>query len=278
MTIHTVETGYFKLDGGAMFGVVPKSIWHKKYPSDSDNLCNFAMRCMLIEDGNRLVLVDTGMGNKQSDKFFSYYKPFGEYTLTKSLENLGFSAKDITDVILTHLHFDHVGGAVMKHQEKYMPTFPNAVYWVDKSQWQWAVNPNPREKPSFLVENFMPILESGQLKFVDFQKDYLSDFMPNIDLWQMNGHTQGQIIPIVHCRGEKIAFMGDLIPTSVHLKQAYVAGYDTRPLLSMQEKDIFLAQAFAENYTLFFEHDYYTHLAKLTKTEQGFICEILDSI
>jgi glyoxylase-like metal-dependent hydrolase (beta-lactamase superfamily II) len=266
MKLHSINTGLFKLDGGAMFGVVPKSIWNKLNPADNNNMCTWAMRCMLIETGNKLILIDTGIGSKQDDKFFSFYYLHGEDTLQKSLNTLGFSSEDITDVILTHLHFDHVGGAVERNKDgKLLPAFKNSTYWSHESHWQWATNPNDREKASFLKENFMPIQESGQLKFLNAETNLFEGFSFELS----NGHTESMIIPIIEYKGEKIAYMADLIPSAAHIPVPYVMGYDVRPLDTMKEKKTFLQTAAEKNYFLFFEHDPLIECVSLQITEKG---------
>ncbi len=272
MTIYPIETGNFKLDGGAMFGVVPKVIWQKTNPADSNNLIDMSLRCMLIEDGNRLILIDTGTGNKQSDKFFSYYFPFGDLSLDISLAKLGFHRDQITDVFLTHLHFDHCGGCIQwsKDQTGYEPAFKNAKFWSNKNHWQWAVEPNVREKASFLKENINPIEASGQLNFVNLP---LGDFMQNselgFDILFADGHTEKQMIPHIQYKGKTLVFMADLLPTIGHIPLPYVMGYDTRPLLTMDEKAKFLKQAADNNYILFLEHDATNELCTLKHTEKG---------
>ena len=265
MNVFSVETGNFKLDGGAMFGVVPKVIWQKTNPADSGNFCNWAMRCLLIEDGNKLILVDTGIGDKQHEKFFSHFHLNGDATLEKSLGNLGFHCNDITDVLLTHLHFDHVGGAVKREGEKFALTFPNAEYWSNKKHWDWALKPNSREKASFLGENMLPIEELGHLNFIK-NGDELGG---NIELLMVDGHTEQQMIPIVNYKNRKIVFCADLIPSIGHLKVPYIPSYDVRPLVTMQEKSVFLKKALEENYVLFFEHDAYNECCTLKSSEKG---------
>lgn len=270
MNLYTVETGNFKLDGGAMYGVVPKVIWQKYTPADNNNMCNWAMRCLLIEDGERLILVDTGIGDKQTEKFFSHYYLNGNETLISSLKKLGFEPNDITDVVLTHLHFDHVGGAAIQSSAgHYKPTFGNAKYWSHSEHWDWAVNPNPREKASFLAENILPIQESGQLNFVN----EFDHFHKSIEFITVNGHTESQLIPIINYKGQKIAFMADLIPSAGHIKIPYVPSYDTRPLLSMEEKTKFLARAIQENIVLLFEHDAYQECCTVKQTERGVVMD-----
>ncbi len=265
MNVFTVETGNFKLDGGAMFGVVPKAIWEKTNPADSNNLCNWAMRCMLIEDGNRLILVDTGIGDKQDEKFFSHFHLNGDASLEKSLAKLGFHSNDITDVLITHLHFDHVGGAVKRNSDKFTLTFPNAQYWSNQKHWDWALNPNPREKASFLQENMMPIQQFGHLNFIETGKE----LGEKIELLMVDGHTEQQMIPIINYRGTRIVFCADLIPSVGHLKLPYIPSYDVRPLVTMQEKGLFLQKALRENYVLFFEHDAYNECCTLKYGEKG---------
>ena len=272
MKIYPIETGNFKLDGGAMFGVVPKTIWQRTNPADSNNLIDMSMRCMLIEDGNKLILIDTGVGDKQSDKFFSYYFLFGDFSLDKSLAKLGFHRDDITDVFLTHLHFDHCGGSIQWNKSKtgYEPAFKNAKFWSNKNHWQWAVEPNKREKASFLKENIHPIQESGQLQFIEIKE---SDFVQNsplgFDILFVDGHTEKQMIPHIQYKGKTIVFMADLLPTTGHIPLPYVMGYDTRPLLTLNEKEKFLNKAADSNYLLFLEHDAYSEFCTVKHTEKG---------
>lgn len=252
MKLHVINTGFFKLDGGAMFGVVPKSIWSKLNSPDENNMCTWAMRCLLIEDEKRLILIDNGIGNKQSEKFFSYYYLHGGDTLEKSLNVLGFTVNDITDMFLTHLHFDHCGGSIKYDADrKPVTTFPNANYWVNKNQWEWAVNPNSREKASFLKENILPIRESGQLKLVEGN----IGFLPNIRICLCNGHTESMMLPQISYKNKTIVFMADLLPSAGHIPVPYVMGYDTRPLITLKEKEEFLNIAAEKEYILFFEHD-----------------------
>jgi glyoxylase-like metal-dependent hydrolase (beta-lactamase superfamily II) len=271
MQLHVLNTGNFKLDGGAMFGVVPKTIWQKTNPADDSNMCSWAMRSLLIEDGNRLILIDTGIGDKQSEKFFSHYYLHGDDSLHGNLSKLGFHADDITDVILTHLHFDHCGGAISfdRQSESYRPVFKNANYWSTENHWNWAVNPNPREKASFLSENILPIQESGQLKFIARTGDFTKEALPGIDMLFVDGHTESMMIPHIHFKGKTIVFMADLLPSVGHIPLPYVMGYDTRPLLTISEKASFLEKACDQQYILFLEHDYVNETCTLQRTEKG---------
>ena len=272
MKFYPIEAGNFKLDGGAMFGVVPKPIWSRTNPADSNNMIDIASRCLLIENGDRLTLIDTGMGNKQSDKFFDYYYPWGNFTLEKSLKEKGFHKNDITDVFLTHLHFDHCGGAVQrnKNQTGYEPTFKNATYWSNEKHWNWATKPNRREKASFLSENILPMQESGQLKFVGDPKEYFSTANElDFGIFFADGHTEKQMIPHIDYKGKKIVFMADLLPTAGHLPLPFVMGYDTRPLLTLPEKEMFLNMAADNNYYLFLEHDAHNPIITVKHTEKG---------
>ena len=266
MNIYPIETGNFKLDGGAMFGVVPKSIWQKTNPADANNMIDMSMRCMLIEDGNRLILIDTGLGNKQSDKFYSYYFLFGDFSLDSSLAKHGFHRDDITDVFLTHLHFDHCGG-VIKRDEKglLIPAFKNAKVWSNNKHWQWATEPNAREKASFLKENIMPIQESGQLEFI--HSNYKEQI--GFDVLFMDGHTEKQMLPKISYQGKTLVFMADLLPTVGHIPLPYVMGYDTRPLLTIKEKAAFLNEAADKEYYLYLEHDAHHELCTVKHTEKG---------
>lgn len=267
MKIYPIETGNFKLDGGAMFGVVPKTIWQKTNPADNKNLIDMSMRSMLIEDGNRLILVDTGLGNKQSDKFFSYYYLFGDFSLDTSLAKYGFHRDDITDIFLTHLHFDHCGGCIEWNSDKtfLQPAFKNAKFWSNAKHWKWATEPNPREKASFLKENINPIKESGQLNFIH------SNFKDQIgfDVLFVDGHTEKQMLPKLQYQGKTIVFMADLLPTIGHIPLPYVMGYDTRPLLTIKEKAAFLNLAADKEYFLFLEHDAHHEICTVKHTEKG---------
>ena len=272
MKIYPIETGNFKLDGGAMFGVVPKVIWQRTNPADANNLIEMSMRCMLIEDGERLILIDTGLGNKQSDKFFGYYHLFGDFTLDKSLKKIGFHRDDITDVFLTHLHFDHCGGAIQWNKDKtfYEPAFKNATFWTNRNHWIWATKPNAREKASFLKENINPMESSGQLKYVQLNDNRLvKNSELGFDIFLADGHTEKQMLPIIKYQGKTIVFMADLLPTVGHIPLPYVMGYDTRPLLTLNEKKLFLDKAVAKEYYLFLEHDAYNELCTVKNTEKG---------
>ena len=266
MNLFSIDTGLFKLDGGAMFGIIPKTIWNKINPADEKNLCTWAMRSLLIEEGDQLILIDTGLGDKQSEKFFSYYEPHGEDTLIGSLNKHGFSPDDVTDVILTHLHFDHCGGAVQREPDgKLIPAFKNATYWSDEVHWNWAVTPNDREKGSFLKENFMPIQENGQLRFLK-KGDKV---FPGFDFDLVNGHTEAMTIPYVRYKDKTIVYMADLIPSAGHIPLPYIMGYDIRALTTLDEKKAFLPKAWENDYILFFEHDPEIECCTLKKTEKG---------
>ncbi|WP_428741648.1 MBL fold metallo-hydrolase [Tenacibaculum sp.] len=267
MRIYPIETGNFKLDGGAMFGVVPKSIWQKTNPADENNMISMGMRCMLIEDGDRLTLIDTGIGNKQSDKFFGYYYLYGDFSLDTSLAKYGFHRDDITDVFLTHLHFDHCGGAIQWNKDRtgYEPAFKNARFWSNQRHWDWAIHPNAREKASFLKENILPIEESGQLNFLHLNaKDYVG-----FDVLFKDGHTEKQMLPKIEYQGKTLVFMADLLPTAGHVPLPYIMGYDTRPLLTLKEKEAFLNVAADKEYYLFLEHDAYNEVITVKHTEKG---------
>lgn len=272
MTLYPIESGNFKLDGGAMFGVVPKSLWTRTNPADANNMIDMAARCLLIEDGDRLILIDTGMGNKQSEKFFGYYYLWGDYSLEKSLAKYGFHPEDITDVFMTHLHFDHCGGSVVWNADKsgYRPAFKNAKYWTNRSHWDWAVHPNAREKASFLKENIMPLEESGQLHFIDPQDlPYAQSSELGFGILFADGHTEKQMIPHIQYKGKTLVFMADLLPTAGHVPLPYVMGYDTRPLLTLDEKAAFLDKAATEEFCLFLEHDPYNEIITVKHTEKG---------
>jgi len=272
MKLYPIETGNFKLDGGAMFGVVPKTIWNKTNPADATNLIDIAARCLLIEDGNQLILIDNGMGNKQSEKFFGYYSLWGTHSLDKSLAKQGFHRDDITDVFMTHLHFDHCGGSVNWNKDKtsYELAFKNAKYWTNENHWEWATKPNLREKASFLSENILPIQESGQLHFIKkYESDLLSTSELGFGIFFADGHTEKQMIPQIQYQDKTICFMADLLPTVGHLPLPYVMGYDTRPLLTMPEKSKFLNAAADNNYYLFLEHDAHNEIITVQKTEKG---------
>ena len=265
MKLYAIETGHFKLDGGAMFGVVPKALWQKTNPADAQNRIEMAARSLLIEDGNHLILIDTGMGNKQSDKFFGHYGLWGDHSLDRSLKTHGFHRDDITDVFFTHLHFDHCGGAIVRNPKGfYEPAFKNARFWSHKDHWKWATEPNVREKASFLPENILPIEESGQLNVLDSSHTPLG-----FDVLLVDGHTEKQMLPLLNYKGKRILFAADLIPTAGHLPIPYVMGYDTRPLLSLQEKEKILGDAVKEDTLLFLEHDPHHMLISLIQTEKG---------
>lgn len=272
MTIYPIESGNFKLDGGAMFGVVPKAIWSKTNPSDSKNMIDIASRCLLIENGKQLILIDTGMGNKQSDKFFGYYYRWGEHSLDASLKKYGFHRNDVTDVFMTHLHFDHCGGSVQwnKNRTGYEPAFKNAVFWSDKDHWLWATEPNPREKASFFKENLWPMQESGQLKFIDRgDAMFVNKSELDFSILFADGHTEKQMLPHIRYKDTTIVFAADLVPTVGHIPVPYLTSFDTRPLLTMTEKERFLHEAVENNYHLFFEHDAHNEICNLQHTEKG---------
>ena len=272
MTLYPVNAGNFKLDGGAMFGVVPKSLWSRTNPADANNMIDISARCLLIENANRLVLIDTGMGNKQSDKFFGYYHLWGNDSIDNSLKTHGFHRDDITDVFMTHLHFDHCGGSVQWNADKtgYETAFKNAHFWSNKSHWEWATQPNNREKASFLKENILPMQESGQLKFTAVPSgDILKNTPLGFDVFFANGHTEKQMIPMINYNGKTICFMADLLPTVGHLPLPFVMGYDTRPLITLDEKERFLNLAADRNYYLFLEHDAHNEIITVQHTEKG---------
>ena len=273
MKLYPINAGNFKLDGGAMFGVVPKSLWQRTNPADENNMINMSTRCLLIEDGDKLILIDNGMGDKQSEKFFGFYYMYGDDTLEKSLKTAGFSPDDITDVFLTHLHFDHCGGSINWNDDKtgYQTAFKNAIYWSNEQHWQWATKPNAREKASFLKENIMPIQESGQLKLASTSNDsnWLNNILPGFSALCVNGHTEAQMIPHLHYKGKTLVYMADLLPTHGHIPLPYVMGYDVRPLLTLDEKEKFLRKAAEEEYVLFFEHDADIECCTVQMTEKG---------
>lgn len=268
MKLYSINAGHFKLDGGAMFGVVPKSMWNKLNPADDNNMCSWAMRCLLIEDGNKLILVDNGMGDKQDAKFFGHYYLHGDDTLDKSLAQYGFSKDDITDVILTHLHFDHCGGSIQREGDKLVPAFKNATFWSNEEHWKWAVNPNDREKASFLKENILPIQESGQLKFQNTSA-VDSQITPAIKFKYAYGHTDAMMLPVIEYKGKTIVYMADLLPSPVHIPIPYVMAYDMFPLTTINEKKAFLNEAIEKDYILFFEHDPSIECCSLQQTEKG---------
>ena len=272
MNLFPINAGNLKLDGGAMFGVVPKTLWQRTNPADANNMIDIATRCLLIEDGNRLILIDNGMGNKQSEKFFGYYHPWGDFNLDKSLKTHGFHRDDITDMFMTHLHFDHCGGSIQWNKDKtgYEPAFKNAHFWSNKNHWKWATQPNRREQASFLKENIIPMEESGQLKFTSLpEENLLKNTELGFDIFFADGHTDKQMIPLIKYKGKTIAFMADLLPTTGHLPIPYVMGYDTRPLLTLDEKEAFLNMAAENNFYLFLEHDAHNEIITVQKTEKG---------
>ncbi|MEO8583570.1 MAG: MBL fold metallo-hydrolase [Flavitalea sp.] len=264
MKLHVINTGYFKLDGGAMFGVVPKSIWNKLNPADEQNLCNWAMRCLLIEDEKRLILIDTGIGNKQDEKFFGHYHLSKIKSIEECLNEIGFSNNHITDVFLTHLHFDHVGGAIERKNNKLVPAFPNATYWSSSQHWEWANNPNDREKASFLKENIAPIMDTGKLKFVEDGTDF-----NNFTIRFVHGHTSAMMLPQITYKQKQVVFMADLLPSVGHIPLPYVMAYDMFPLTTLEEKSEFLEEAVENQYILFFEHDPVNECCTLERTPKG---------
>ena len=272
MKLHPINAGNFKLDGGAMFGVVPKALWQRTNPADENNMINMAARCLLVEDGDRLILIDNGMGDKQSEKFFGFYFMYGDDTLESSLQKAGFSPDDITDVFLTHLHFDHCGGSINWNADRtgYEIAFKNATYWSNELHWKWATEPNDREKASFLKENILPIQESGQLKFLTTGGDENTiDVFPGFSALCVNGHTEAQMIPHIQCKGKTLVYVADLLPTHGHIPLPYIMGYDVRPLLTLGEKEKFLKQAAEQEYILFFEHDPEIECCTVGNTEKG---------
>jgi glyoxylase-like metal-dependent hydrolase (beta-lactamase superfamily II) len=271
MKLHVINTGFFKLDGGAMFGVVPKVMWNKLNPADENNLCNWAMRCLLVEAGGRLILIDNGIGDKQDARFLSHYYLSGEETLDSSLAAAGFSKDDVTDVILTHLHFDHCGGSIVRDGDKLVPAFRNAVYWSNERHWQWATKPNDREKASFLKENILPIQESGQLQFLPVIESGTVPFsnVPGVSIRYAFGHTDAMMLPQVEVNGRTVVFMADLLPSPAHIPLPYVMAYDMFPLTTLQEKKAFLEEAADKDFLLFFEHDPVIECCNLQRTEKG---------
>lgn len=267
MKLYPIETGNLKLDGGAMFGVVPKVMWQKAYPADENNLCNWAMRCLLVVDKDRKILIDNGIGNKQDEKWLRHYYLNGDDTLEASLEKTGTKPEDITDVIITHMHFDHCGGSVEWNEDKtgYELAFPNAIHWTSKQQYRWATNPNRREKASFLKENIAPIEESGRLNLIEEE----GEFIPNITFRLFNGHTDGQVIPHINTGDKTVVFMADLLPAVAHIPMPWIMAYDTRPLLTLKDKERFFADAIENEYILFFEHDLYNEACTLQDTPKG---------
>jgi glyoxylase-like metal-dependent hydrolase (beta-lactamase superfamily II) len=265
MKLHVINTGLFKLDGGAMFGVVPKSIWQKTNPADENNLCTWAMRCLLIEDKDKLILIDNGIGDKQDAKFFSHYYLHGDDSLIKSLNKAGFSESDVTDMFLTHLHFDHCGGGVRYENSKLELVFKNATYWSNADHWQWATKPNPREKASFIKENIHPMEQSGHLKFTEANKSPFTQF----DILYASGHTDKMMIPKIQYKDKVICYMADMLPSVGHIPLPYVMGYDVRPLITLEEKEKFLNEAADNGYILFLEHDPVNECCTVKRTEKG---------
>lgn len=271
MKLYTINTGFFKLDGGAMFGVVPKTIWNKLNPADENNLCTWAMRCLLIEDGNKLILIDNGIGDKQDEKFFSHYHLHGKDSLDKSLAQHGFSRADITDVFLTHLHFDHCGGSIVRQGEKLIPAFSNATYWSNEAHWKWATQPNDREKASFLKENILPIQQSGQLKFVGIKKDTINNIgiIDALKVRTVYGHTDAMMLPQIQYKEHTIIYMADLLPAAAHIPIPYIMAYDMFPLTTLHEKKSLLQEAAQHNHILFFEHDPAIECCTVHQTDKG---------
>jgi len=269
MKFHSIETGKFKLDGGAMFGVVPRQLWSKLNPPDENNMCTWSMRCLLVESGGRKILIDTGMGNKQDERFRSHFEPHGEDDLIQSIKRKGFSAEDITDVLITHFHFDHVGGAVKKDKKgKLIPTFPNATYWSSDAHFDWAMDPNFRERASFLKENFQPLRDSGVMNFIDVEQDL--EWIEGIKLKFMFGHTEAMMLPVFPLgESKKLVYMADLLPSTAHIRMPYVMSYDIRPLQTLKEKREFFEEAIDEDYFLFLEHDPFNELCRIEKNEKG---------
>ncbi len=267
MKLHAINAGHFKLDGGAMFGVVPKSMWNKANPADDNNMCSWAMRCLLIEHGNQKILIDNGMGDKQDAKFFSHYYPHGEDSIEKGLASLGFTTDDITDVFLTHLHFDHCGGSIKRDGDKLVPVFKNALYWTNRQHWDSALAPNERERASFLKENILPIQESGQLRFIETADG--DEWMPDIRIRYVNGHTDAMMLPQIKYKDTTVFFCADLFPSTAHISLPWVMAYDMRPLETLNEKAKILKEAVANNWTLFFEHDPVNECCSLVQTEKG---------
>ncbi len=267
MKLYPIETGNLRLDGGAMFGVVPKVLWQKTYPADENNLCNWAMRCLLVVDGDRKILIDNGIGSKQDEKWLAHYYLNGDDTLEKSLNSFGFKPEDITDMIITHMHFDHCGGSVKWNADKtgYELAFPNATYWTSKGQFEWATNPNRREEASYLKENIMPIYESGKLKLIEEE----GEILPNISAKLYHGHTESQLIPHINCNGTTVVYMADLMPSASHIPMPWIMAYDTRPLDTLHDKERFYSEAVKNKYVLFFEHDLYNEACTLHETPKG---------
>ena len=267
MRLYSINSGHFKLDGGAMFGVVPKSMWNKANTADEDNMCSWAMRCLLIEHGNYKILVDNGMGNKQDAKFFSHYHPHGEDSIEKNLARHGFTIDDITDVFLTHLHFDHCGGSIVREGDKLVPAFKKALYWTNQKHWQWALAPNEREKASFLKENILPIEQSGQLRFIETVDG--EEWLQDIRIRYVNGHTEAMMLPQINYNGKTLLFCADLFPSTAHISLPWVMAYDMRPLETLREKNKLLTEAVANKWILFFEHDPKNECCTLEQTDRG---------